>query len=299
MLAGAGALIASVGLVAAAAWLIARASQQPPVLTLSVAVVAVRFFGVTRPVLRYLERLVSHDAALRQLSDLRVTVYRRLVPLAPARLGARRGELLSTVVSDVDAVQDLHLRIVEPVAVAALVSAACTALAAFVLPSAAVVLALALVVAGVAAPLTAAVVSRRAVAVLAPRRAALAAGVVDLVDGAPDLIATGAVHDWLGEVDRLDAELHGVARRTAWAAGLGCRPGRRWPPGAAVWGSAVVGTSAVGVGRHCPASCWRSSSWCRWPPSRRWCRSRRRRSSSRTSARRPGGCSRCSTRSRR
>ena len=68
-----------------------------------------------------------------------MTVYRRLVPLAPARLGARRGELLSTVVSDVDAVQDLHLRIVEPVAVAAVVSAACTALAAFVLPSAAAV----------------------------------------------------------------------------------------------------------------------------------------------------------------
>ena len=83
--AGAAAMLASVGLTATAAWLIARASQQPPVLTLSAAVVAVRFFGVARPVLRYSERLVSHDAAFRVLSDLRAGVYEQLVPLTPAR----------------------------------------------------------------------------------------------------------------------------------------------------------------------------------------------------------------------
>ena len=93
--AGAAALLASVGLTATAAWLIARASQQPPVLTLTVAVVAVRFFGVARPVLRYAERLVSHDAAFRLLRDLRAAVYERLVPLTPARLGAGAGESCS------------------------------------------------------------------------------------------------------------------------------------------------------------------------------------------------------------
>ena len=248
VLSGAGALLASIGLIGTAAWLIARASQQPPILDLSVAVVAVRFFGVIRPVLRYLERLVSHDATFRTLRDVRASVYERLVPLTPARLGTRRrGELLAGVVSDVEAVEDLQLRIVEPVAVAAVVSAATVGFAAWLLPSAAVVLAAAFLVAGVAAPLTAAVVSRRSVAALAPRRAELATAVVDLVTGAPDLIATGAAGAQLRQIDRLDAELTAVARRTAWATGLGAALAAL-AAGAAVWASAVVGTVAVRSG---------------------------------------------------
>ena len=246
--AGAAAMLASVGLTATAAWLIARASQQPPVLTLTAAVVAVRFFGVARPVLRYVERLVSHDAAFRVLADLRAGVYEQLVPLTPARLGARRrGELLAGVVSDVVAVEDLQLRVVQPVAVAALVSAVGVAVAAWVLPSFAVVLAVTLGVAGVVAPLTAALVSRRAAAVAAPGRAALSAAVVDLLEGAPDLTAMGAVPHHLREIERLDAQVTAAARRVAWSAGLGAGLAAV-AAGAAVWGSAVVGTAAVRSG---------------------------------------------------
>ena len=159
---GAAALVASIGLTATAAWLIARASQHPPVLELTVAVVAVRFFGVTRPVLRYVERLISHDAALRLQGDLRSTVYARLVPLTSSRLRWKRGDLLTGVVTDIDAVEDLYLRILEPAAVAALVCATCVAAALWVLPSLALVLAVAFLVAGLAAPLAAAAASRRA-----------------------------------------------------------------------------------------------------------------------------------------
>ena len=248
VVAGSAALLASIGLTATAAWLIARASQQPPVLSLTVAVVAVRFFGVSRPVLRYVERLIAHDAAFRVLSDLRATVYERLVPLAPTRLGARRrGELLAGVVSDVDAVEDLQLRVIEPVAVAGLVCATCVAVGSWLLPAFGLVLGVAFAVAGVLAPMTAAVTSRRAMAALAPRRAALSAAVVDLLDGAPDLIATGAVGQRLREVDDLDAELTAVARRAAWSAGLGSGLAAL-AAGGAVWGAAVVGTSAVRSG---------------------------------------------------
>ena len=73
-------MLASIGLTATAAWLIARASERPPVLALGVAVVAVRFFGVARPVLRYAERLLSHDGALQVLGDLRAGVYDQLIP---------------------------------------------------------------------------------------------------------------------------------------------------------------------------------------------------------------------------
>ena len=249
VLAGAGALGSSVGLLATAAWLISRASQQPPVLTLAVAVVAVRAFGIGRGVLRYAERLVAHDAAFRVLADLRVRVYERLEPLAPARLGGlRRGDLLSRVVADVDTVQDLYLRVLEPAAIAAAVSAASVGLAWALFPSAGAVLLVALLVAGLLAPALAAAASRRSQRLVAPARAALATAVVDLLRGLPDLAAAGAEGRALAEVDRLDAKLTALARRSAtvtgFAAALASLAG-----GAAVWGSLAVAVPAVATGR--------------------------------------------------
>jgi thiol reductant ABC exporter CydC subunit len=242
---GAAALGASIGLTATAAWLIARASQAPPVLSLTVAVVAVRFFGIARPVLRYAERLISHDAAFRVLADLRATVYQRLVTNPPARLGnRRRGDLLSGIVTDVDAVEDLHLGVVQPVAVAAVVSAGCVGFAAWLLPSAGIVLAVAFVVAGVVAPVVSSRTSRRAVAALAPLRAALSAAVADLLRGAPDLIAMGSAEQRLREVEAIDTSLTRVARRAAWAAGVGSGLAAL-AAGIAVWASALLGAAAV------------------------------------------------------
>ncbi|MDF3150261.1 ABC transporter, partial [Streptomyces sp. T21Q-yed] len=94
LLLGSLALGSAVGLMATSGWLISRASQQPPVLYLMVAVTATRAFGIGRAVFRYAERLVSHDAVLRMLADTRVAVYRRLERLAPAGLRrTRRGDL--------------------------------------------------------------------------------------------------------------------------------------------------------------------------------------------------------------
>ena len=75
---GALAIGAAIGLMATSGYLISRAAQRPPILELGVAIVGVRFFGVSRGVLRYLERLVSHDAALRAIATLRVRLFARL-----------------------------------------------------------------------------------------------------------------------------------------------------------------------------------------------------------------------------
>ena len=248
VLAGAGALAAGVGLTVTAGWLIAHAARRPELFTLSVAIVAVRFFGIARPVLRYLGRLVSHDAALRMLAELRADVYRRIVPLAPARLGTRRrGDLLSGLVCDVDAVEDLWLRVIEPAAIAALVSACCVGFAAWLLPSTGAVLAVGLCCAGVLAPTAAATCSRRAEARLVTARAALSSAVVDLLQGAPDLIAAGAVPRELEGLDELDAVLTRTARSSAWAAGLGSGIAAL-ATGATVLLTAVLGASAVRSG---------------------------------------------------
>jgi ATP-binding cassette subfamily C protein CydCD len=124
LLLGSLALGSAVGLMAVSGWLISRASEQPPVLHLMVAVTATRAFGIGRAVFRYAERLVSHDAVLRMLADLRVAVYRGLERIAPAGLRTvRRGDLLSRLVSDVDALQDYWLRWLLPAGTAAVVGA--------------------------------------------------------------------------------------------------------------------------------------------------------------------------------
>ncbi|MET7902685.1 thiol reductant ABC exporter subunit CydD [Streptomyces sp. NPDC005355] len=222
LLLGSLALISAVGLLAVSGWLISRAAQQPPVLYLMVAVTATRAFGIGRAVFRYAERLVSHDAVLRVLADLRVAVYRRLERLAPAGLKeTRRGDLLSRLVADVDAVQDYFLRWLLPVGTALTVGAASAGFLAWVLPEAGAVLAAGLVVAGVGVPVVSGAFARRAERRLAPARGALSAQVVDLLTGTAELTVAGALPRRLDAVRRADGALTRIARRGAAAAGAG------------------------------------------------------------------------------
>jgi ATP-binding cassette subfamily C protein CydCD len=172
LLLGSLALGSAVGLMATSGWLISRASQQPPVLYLMVAVTATRAFGIGRAVFRYAERLVSHDAVLRMLADTRVAVYRRLERLAPAGLRTtRRGDLLSRLVTDVDALQDYWLRWLLPAGAAVVVSTTSVGFTAWLLPEAGAVLAVGLLAAGAGVPLITGAVARRAERRLAPRAA--------------------------------------------------------------------------------------------------------------------------------
>ncbi|MFG2345949.1 thiol reductant ABC exporter subunit CydD [Streptomyces phaeochromogenes] len=222
LLLGSLALGSAVGLMATSGWLISRASQQPPVLYLMVAVTATRAFGIGRAVFRYAERLVSHDAVLRMLADTRVAVYRRLERLAPAGLRtARRGDLLSRLVADVDALQDYWLRWLLPAAAAAVVSAGSVGFTAWLLPEAGAALALGLLAAGVGVPLVTGAVARRAERRLAPARGVLATRVADLLTGTAELTVAGALPARTAEVRRADGELTRIASRAATATALG------------------------------------------------------------------------------
>ncbi|MET8474056.1 thiol reductant ABC exporter subunit CydD [Streptomyces sp. NPDC006422] len=222
LLLGALALGSAVGLMATSGWLISRASQMPPVLYLMVAVTATRAFGIGRAIFRYLERLVSHDAVLRMLADTRVAVYRRLERLAPAGLRTqRRGDLLSRLVADVDALQDYWLRWLLPASVAALVGAGSVAFTAWLLPAAGAVLAVGLLLAGVGVPLLSGAVSRRAERRLAPARGVLATKVAELLTGPAELTVAGALGRRRKEADDADSALTRIASRGATATALG------------------------------------------------------------------------------
>jgi thiol reductant ABC exporter CydC subunit len=218
---GALALGFGVALPTTAGYLISRAAEQPPILSLTTIVVVVRFLALARPLTRYLDRLASHDLALRALGPLRARVYERIEPLAPAELGAfRRGELLTRMVGDVDALQGLYLRGLGPPVAGLVVGVACVVATALLLPAAAVVLAAGLALAGVAVPLLAARLVRRAARRQAAARGELTAELVELLGGAAELVAYGREDDALDRVRAADRELVLVARRDALVAGV-------------------------------------------------------------------------------
>ncbi|MFC6133695.1 thiol reductant ABC exporter subunit CydD [Streptomyces spororaveus] len=222
LLLGALAVGCSVGLMAVSGWLISRASEQPPVLYLMVAVTATRAFGMGRAVFRYAERLVSHDAVLRMLADLRVSVYRRLERIAPAGLREhRRGDLLARLVADADALQDYWLRWLLPAGTAVLVGTGSVAFTAWLLPEAGAVLAAGLLTAGIAVPLVSGACARRAERRLAPARGELATRVADLLTGTAELTVAGALEDRKGRARESDGLLTRIAARGSAAAGLG------------------------------------------------------------------------------
>ncbi|MFF7263024.1 thiol reductant ABC exporter subunit CydD [Streptomyces sp. NPDC008159] len=249
LLLGSLALGSAVGLMATSGWLISRASQQPPVLYLMVAVTATRAFGIGRAVFRYAERLVSHDAVLRMLADARVAVYRRLERLAPAGLRTvRRGDLLSRLVADVDALQDYWVRWLLPAGAAVAVSAASVGFTAWLLPEAGTALAVGLLAAGAGVPLVTGAVARRAEQRLAPARGVLATRVADLLSGTAELAVAGALPARTAEAKRADRVLTRIASRAATATAIGDGL-TALVSGLTVAGTALLGARAVGDGR--------------------------------------------------
>jgi ATP-binding cassette subfamily C protein CydC len=183
----------SIGLLATSAWIISRAAERPSIAALAVAVVGVRFFGVARGVLRYLERLVSHETTFHILAGLRVWFYERIVPLAPARLMQfRSGDLMSRAISNIETLQEFYVRAIAPPLVALLTAllmaiffgAFDPILAATVITF---MLAASLGVAWLARRLT-----RRSGAAAVAARNAFNADVVDMAQGMTDVVAFNA-----------------------------------------------------------------------------------------------------------
>ncbi len=246
---GAGAIAADIGLIGTAAWLISKAAQHPNESALAVAIVAVQFFGLSRGFLRYEERLVGHDAAFRLLADLRVRIYGRLERLAPSGLPSfRRGDMLARMVQDVDSLQDLVLRVIPPFGIALVVGASTVVLLWWMLPAAAVILAVCLMLAATVVPSVTGLLARRRESRFAAVRGELAATMVDLTEGAAELIAFGAVDAHVRTIRDQDAELTAIASTSAGTAGIGLAL-TTLLAGLACWGCLMVGIPAVLSGR--------------------------------------------------
>ncbi|HTX62860.1 MAG TPA: thiol reductant ABC exporter subunit CydC [Acidimicrobiales bacterium] len=233
--------LATVGLLAGSGYVVDRAAFRPGLGAIAGVLASVEVLAFLRGPLRYGERLVAHDAALRSLGHWRVWLYDRLEPLAPAGLrGWRSGDLLARVTDDVDTLQDLYLRCLLPVGVTVAAATVAVILVGVVLPLAAAVLGGSLLVALVAAP-SAAVMAGTSRGREAALRGRLAAEVVDLLRAAPELLAFGREDTAIGAVEATDHELTTIARRRAWSTGASTAIVT------ACLGAAVTSTLALGV----------------------------------------------------
>ena len=235
----------SVALMGVSAWLLSFAAMAPPVLYLQPAAVGVRAFAISRGVFRYVERLVGHDVALRMQTALRVRVYDKLS--ATTLIGRRRGDLLTRVVSDVAAIQDLVVRVVIPFVSAAIVVVAASIGFAVLEWRAALALFVTAVLAGVVLPLWTQRLSLEADLAATPTRGRLADGVRELSRTATDLVAYGADEAELDKLLAIDDNLRRIEARGAWIRGV-ATGGQLLAAGVAVLASLYFGTQAVEAG---------------------------------------------------
>ena len=239
------ALGAAVALAATSAWLIARASQMPPVLFLTVAAVGVRTFGISRAVFRYVQRLASHSVALSGMDALRTNIYDALSSGPIERVTRlQRGDLLTRTGSDVDAVGDLVVKSILPACVAAVVSIGTVVGLAFLSTTAALVVLCGLLVSGVVAPLLVMRSARLGETAQQETARDLSISVMTVVDRADELRVNGTY-------DRAMAQLTEVADRRSVAGALSARPAAfasaldKLAMGATVLGVLLVATPQV------------------------------------------------------
>ena len=214
-------ILASVALMGTSAWLISTAAIAVSVADLGVSTVGTRFFGITRAIFRYLERLVSHDVTFRLLAKLRVWFYEKLEPLAPARLmNFRSGDLLARVIGDVETLENFYVRVVSPSLTAIVVGTFTAIFLASFFPLLAPVYLTFYLSLGLFLPILAQTTSRRSAEQTISLRADLQTKLVDGIQGMADLIAYGRADERLTQIAANANEYGNAQRRMARVTGI-------------------------------------------------------------------------------
>ncbi len=211
----------SVGLLMTSAYIITKAALHPDIGRLQVAIVGVRFFGIARGIFRYAERLISHNVTFRLLAKFRVWFYKSIEPLAPAGLSKfRSGDLLARMVSDVESLEHIYIRVIFPPLVAIMITLLMWILFGMFNILFSVIITSALLIAGTAVPLFTAkmnkVIGERFIEV----RSKLKTLSVDLAHGLTELIVYGKKDDFLRDINALNKEYNKLQFRMSFIDGL-------------------------------------------------------------------------------
>ena len=218
---GAAGLGATIALGATAAWLIARASQMPPVLYLEVAVVSVRFFGISKAVFRYLERLASHKLGVSGMTTLRSNLYKSLSHSDTARIASlRRGDILDRMGTDVDNIGDFVVKSLLPAMVATIVGIITVVGISLVDWRAGLFLTLGLLLSGLVGPLFTIRATRISQQRETQSRAQISEVAMTMVDGAAQITVDGQTQQVLSGLSKLEDQLYEAKDSSAKPAAL-------------------------------------------------------------------------------
>ncbi len=192
------------GLMMTSAYIISAAALHPSIAVLQVAIVGVRVFGISRGVARYFERLVSHNLNLTLLTQIRVWVYERLEPLAPARLQSfGSGDLLTRIVADVNGLEHFYVRVLAPPLVAGVIWLLVLLIFSQFGGMIALVVGLCMAVAGVMVPGLVRQAGLKPGQRQIQARKEMNEALVEGIQGLPDLLAFGAEERYLADIQRL------------------------------------------------------------------------------------------------
>lgn len=237
--------LSAVALLAASAWLISRAAEQPPVMYLMIAVVGVRGFALGRAAFRYGERLLLHDAAFRKLSEIRPRIFEKLIPFMPAGLGVqKRGDTITRVGADVDELQNLPLRVISPLFQSTLVAMFSVIGLGLLLPSAALILLLFLLAAFFIALPISGFISKHSDLERASVNAKLATQSIELLEHLDVLTAYGWLPAKLNGLSQTDEDLNRISRARSLGNGVGLALFSLLATGATL-ASALIGAQSV------------------------------------------------------
>lgn len=214
-------ITSGIALMSTSAFLISAAALMPSIAELQVAIVGVRFFGISRGVFRYLERLVSHSVTLQVLTDLRVWFYQAIEPLAPARLQqSHSGDLLTRAVSDIETLKDFYVRVISPPLVAISVALVFGFFLSFYSPVLTLAAWVAMLFVGLLVPVIIHFLSRSLQAAWVAARASAAQAVVDGVQGLADLLANNAARRHMEHAAAANSSAARAEEKLAWIGGL-------------------------------------------------------------------------------
>jgi ATP-binding cassette, subfamily C, bacterial CydC len=221
ILLGVATILAGIGLMSTSGYLISRAAQRPMIVDLFMITAAVRFFGISRAVVRYFERLVSHDLTFKILLSLRTRLYRKLDTLSMHWMtGKRPGDLLASMVSDIETLQNTYLRIISPAVVGTLISLITFVILWMVHPGLALSTLLFLVLGGIGVPVLAVRFARGRGKTDVQTRTGLKVFLVDRIQGLQDLLWLGHKRKSLILFADMQTELDQVQQRNAGSTGL-------------------------------------------------------------------------------
>ena len=221
ILLGTATVLAGVGLMTSSGYLISRAAERPMIVDLFAVTAAVRFFGISRAVVRYFERVISHDLTFKILRRLRSLFYEKLEPLAPAQLmGRRAGDLLTRIVSDVDTLQNVYLRVISPSIVAVLVTMITCGVLLFFSPWLSLAAFVFLFLNGVGVPLLITRLAKGLGREQVRGKSDMNAYLVDSLQGIHDLLSFNRADDARRDIGSMQSNVVSIQKRQSYITGL-------------------------------------------------------------------------------